>query len=669
MKKKFYILQSLLLIVMIAAFSNPCFAGEFKAFGNKDYEREKGKPQIITDSFSIDNLNTEYFLRAYNGGLDHSEDLLVSSVIIYINDIQVVGPNNFNQNVFYLENPIINQLALGDNTIAVEVRSKPGCLLTINITGICTDIDGDGFAIDGRECGSIDCDDNNASIYPGANDSICNGIDENCNGIADDEYVPTLTSCGVGECHAEGMLECINGEELDSCIPGEPIEEICGDGIDNNCNGEVDEGCEPEEGSAFLTVAGGSGWWDQANSLVVTPDDGYLIAGGTNDITGHEQPVLYKYHSTGSLSWAKSVSGSPYNWLISIAKTTEDGYIATGHCNNSYDLSLLKFDAEYNLSWARAIGGGSASETGFCIQQTADNGYIVAGDTKSFDAYGSEDVLIQKFDASGNTIWAKTIGESGQLDIAYSVSQTSDDGYIVVGAGSSYGLGGYDAYIFKFNNAGALEWGRVAGGAMDDFAYCVHQTGDSGYILTGRTASFGEGDNDILLMKIDSSGNLLWAKTTGGSGEDISRSMDITFDGCYIVGGYTFSYGLGQNDFFLLKYNINGDLLWARTVGGEGVEEITFVHQSLDGGCAFIGITKSFGFGGGANMFGKTNSLGNIDGCPYIQPCSPIVKDQPITFISINPEVIERKDQLSNVLQSWSDITFSPETADLCYTE
>ena len=123
----------------------------------------------------------------------------------------------------------------------------------------CTDDDGDGYGNPASffcNYTQLDCDDNNTAVNPGANET-CDGIDNNCNDQIDEDYNETQTSCGVGECSAQGMLTCVNGTETDTCTPGSPTTEIC-DGKDNNCDSQIDEGGVCNTGGSSSSSSGGS---------------------------------------------------------------------------------------------------------------------------------------------------------------------------------------------------------------------------------------------------------------------------------------------------------------------------------------------------------------------------------------------------------------------------
>ena len=247
-------------------------------------------------------------------------------------------------------------------------------------------------------------------------------------------------------------------------------------------------------------------------------------------------------------------------------------------------------------------------ELAYSVQQTSDGGYIVASYTYSFG-----DIFLIKTDMNGNKIWAKIYGGASD-DTAFSVQQTSDGGYILAGVTRSFGAGGYDALLIKADASGNIIWAKTYGGTYEDGAYSVQQTSDGGYIVAGYTASFGAGwDADIFLIKTDANGNIQWAKTYGGTGWDGASSVQQTSDGGYIVAGETYSFGAGSGDFFLIKTDANGNIQWAKTYGGTGYDYASSVQQTSDGGYIVAGGTYSFGAGWDDDIFLiKTDANGNI---------------------------------------------------------
>jgi uncharacterized delta-60 repeat protein len=258
--------------------------------------------------------------------------------------------------------------------------------------------------------------------------------------------------------------------------------------------------------------------------------------------------------------------------------------------------------------WSQTFGG-SSNDYGYSVAVTSDGGYIIAGYTESYGA-GGYDVWLIKTGADGDEEWNQTFGGLSD-DFGYSVAQTSDGGYIIAGDTLSYGAGGYDVWLIKTDADGNKEWDKTFGGSSSDCGYSIAETSDGGYIIAGYTWSYGAGNSDVWLIKADTDGNKEWDKTFGGSVYERGYSVAVTSDGGYIIAGETLSYGSGNYDVWLIKTDADGDEEWNQTFGGLSDDFGRSVAQTSDGGYIIAGYTWSYGAGSEDVWLIKVDTDGN----------------------------------------------------------
>jgi hypothetical protein len=284
--------------------------------------------------------------------------------------------------------------------------------------------------------------------------------------------------------------------------------------------------------------------------------------------------------------------------------------------------------AQPAIEWQKCFGGTGEDEPELfhsykdILQQTTDKGFIIGVTSTSNDGnvtghHGSatsEDYWIVKTDSLGNIQWQKSLG-GDQPDIANSVQQTNDGGYIVGGfTWSNNGdvtgnRGNTDYWIVKLDNSGKVQWEKCYGGSSYDQAYSIKQTTDGGYIVAGRTSSYdvtplpnGHG-SDYWILKLNSSGNIQWQKCFGGTLDEEAHSIELTNDGGYIVVGQAGSNDgnvsgnhtqKGKNlDYWVVKLNSNGDLMWQKCYGGTNNDLPSSISRTNDGGYIIAGQTSS----------------------------------------------------------------------------
>lgn len=277
-------------------------------------------------------------------------------------------------------------------------------------------------------------------------------------------------------------------------------------------------------------------------------------------------------------------------------------------------MPVVGFCQAPNIEWQRA-SGGTSDDYPTKVQQTTDGGYIMGGITFSSDgdvtgSHGLFEFWIVKLNNNGTLAWQKTLGGSGS-DLCYGIQQTTDGGYIAVGWSNSNdgdvggNHGNYDYWVVKLDNSGSIQWEKNLGGTSLDQALDVSQTSDGGYIVVGNSHSNNgdvggnNGNSDFWVVKLDSTGTIVWEKNYGGSDSEMARSVQQTPDGGYIVAGYTTSNDIdvsgnhGAEDFWVIKLSASGVLQWQKTLGGSGEDQAFNVGQTSDGKYLVTGYSNS----------------------------------------------------------------------------
>ncbi len=379
---------------------------------------------------------------------------------------------------------------------------------------------------------------------------------------------------------------------------------------------------------------------DQALSISQTIDNGFIISGESfsadGDISSHHGETdnadcwIVKTDSIGTLHWEHSYGGLGVEYAYSIKQTPDGGYIFAGYSGDvggdvtsnhgGEDFWIVKIDSAGVIEWQKSYGG-SKDEEAYSVDLTSDGGYIVTGFSLSIDgdvtghhgATDMADVWVVKLEHSGKLVWQRSLGGTF-VDIGHSAHETPDHGFIIAGEGSSndgdetHGhLGGF--WIVKLDSAGALIWQKSYGGVtpVNDICYDMQVTKDGGVIAVGSTYS-NDGDvignhrpgtADFWIIKTDGNGNLIWKKDYGGDESDIAQSVVQTYDGGYIVGGYTAStdgdipFNHGDNDYWIMKLDVNGNLEWQKTLGGTGGDYGSSIIQTRDSGFVIAGTSDS----------------------------------------------------------------------------
>ena len=299
-------------------------------------------------------------------------------------------------------------------------------------------------------------------------------------------------------------------------------------------------------------------------------------------------------------------------------------------------LSAFAFSQAPTIQWKKTMGG-TGNDFNRCITQTADGGFITVGGTLSTNgditgSHGSFDYWVVKTDAAGTIQWQKALGGTG-YDFAYSVKQTMDGGYVVVGWSDSNdgdvtgNHGAHDFWVVKLFKNGTIDWQKTYGGSNNDAAYSVAQTFyDGGYIVAGYTSSTdgdvvgNHGVDDSWVLKLDGAGNIQWKKALGGTSNDYARQIYQTSDQAFVVIGDSesndgdVSGNSGQADCWVVKLDISGTIQWQKSLGGTKIDIGLSIQQASDNGYIVAGWSDSLALGNGAADYWlmKLDPSGNI---------------------------------------------------------
>ena len=270
--------------------------------------------------------------------------------------------------------------------------------------------------------------------------------------------------------------------------------------------------------------------------------------------------ILLLLNQSPQVEWARIYGGDGEDYARAVLESPDKGFIAIGSTNSSgsgYDVYIFKVDSSGYPVWSKTYGG-DGDDYGYAFCATS-NKYLIVGSTDSY-GQGMRDIFLIMIDQNGDTIWTKTYGDS--LDeIGYSIVLAGDGGFLICGTTNSSSAGGYDVLVMKLDSLGGIVWSKTYGGPFDDRGFCIDATNDNGCIIAGSTYSFGNGGSDVYVIKIDSLGNEEWMGLYGVNLDESGFCVKQTADSGYVVCGTAYVNLLGY-EWCLLRYNRRGNLVW-----------------------------------------------------------------------------------------------------------
>jgi hypothetical protein len=363
---------------------------------------------------------------------------------------------------------------------------------------------------------------------------------------------------------------------------------------------------------SWAKIFGGAGG-DEAFSVLQTADAGILVTGTTASFGENNALLVVKLNAEGSVVWTKTFTDvADYNNTSAVE--TKSGEIAIAATSTSEDVLFLKLDAKGKILVQKTYGG-DGKDWPTQIIQTSDGGFIIAGNTTSFSE-GQGQGLILKMDASGSVKWATTLSD---VDTEKQVlaCESGDNGIVVACSTITLGAGDDDMLVCKLNSSGSLSWSRTFGGAYADVATSIASASGTDCVVAGYTSSLGAGNDDCFVMRVNSSGGVVWSNTYGTGYNEEWYGMTKASDTGFVVAGLTLGFDAKNDDVFLAKLNAGGAVQWAETFRGDNSDYANAVTQAADSGFVAVGVTESFASFDQQNydfLVIKTDSSGGISG-------------------------------------------------------
>jgi hypothetical protein len=449
---------------------------------------------------------------------------------------------------------------------------------------------------------------------------------------------------------------------------------------------------------SWVKTFGGSGGEDCYS--VTTSDDGILITGyySSNDgdfegmNKGNKDIFVIKLDRDGKVLWKKTFGGSGLDKGSSITTTGDGGVLITGRTSSNdgdfqgmnkgfEDIFVIKLDGNGNVLWKKTFGGTS-DDRGHAITTTGDGGILITGRTESNDGdfegmnKGGEDIFVIKLDRDGKVLWKKLFGGSG-VDWGTSIT-TTDGGVLITGLTTSndgdfegMNKGDWDIFVIKLDTDGKVLWKKLFGGSKEDMGQSITTTSDGGVLITvvahsndGDFKGMNKGGGDILVIKLDRDGKVLWKKTFGGSERDLGSSITTTGDGGILITGRTSSndgdfqgMNKGFEDIFVMKLDGNGNVLWKKTYGGSGSEDGESITTTSDGGILITGDYRSNdGDFEGMNKGDWDIFIMKLDSNGNLTPTTSVNEQTTTSQLSVSPNPLSTSSTITYTLDNPSPV-------------
>ncbi len=400
---------------------------------------------------------------------------------------------------------------------------------------------------------------------------------------------------------------------------------------------------------------------DDSCRAILQREDGGYIAAGNSWVLGewYNRTRLISVSYAGEVEWQRAYDSGETNGCMSVCIKSDGGYIVAGYISESGDTNmwLLNLNNTGGIVWQKSYGGAN-NDIASSIIQDSDGNFVVLGYTTSFGS-GGWDMVVMKLDGDGTILWQKVYGGTG-AELGSQIKQTNNGDYIVAGYASSFGTGDNgDLWVVRLTNNGEILWQYAFDNSDSDYGNSIIEAPNGSFFICGETRRGGGTNNDFWVMKLASNGAVLWQKCYGDDQLEYGKSVSLKQDGTLLVTGDKRPVGEGPRNILGMRLDGDGNILWQKAFGGEKYDRCGSSIATYDGGFMIAGDTCSFSGGVQGFWLLKMNEDGNFVNSLLDLDAKVDLNGTPVEPYFVTPTLVESNDTNCTIFTS----TASPVNA------
>jgi len=323
-----------------------------------------------------------------------------------------------------------------------------------------------------------------------------------------------------------------------------------------------------------------------------------------------ESKILSSF--TPEPTWNQTYGGLNTDYGFALEECSGGGFALAGQTNSfgagNYDGWLVRTDSIGNHLWNKTFGGSNLDYFRDIVE-CSDGGFALIGVTKSFGG-SDEDAWLLRTDSNGNHLWNKTYG-GGSADRGDAIVECDSGGFALAGYTVSYSVSGWDGWLIRTDVDGNVQWSQNYNVDVDDRFEDIVECSNTDFAMAGwKRSSFGINE-EFWLVRADSTGSLLWSEVYGGTNDERGYGLVEVTGGGFAISGTTTSFGAGLTDGWVVRTDASGNHVWNRTYGGSSYDSVVGLVECGDGGLAIAGSTSSYGVGSGDLWLIRANTTGH----------------------------------------------------------